>query len=148
MKTTCRRLLCSAILLLAILAASKPAAAASADTTVVDRRVIATYFHTTARCASCLKIETYTHDAIATAFPHELESGHLVWRLVNLDPEENRHFVQDYQLYTKSVIVAVEENGKQVRWKNLEKIWTLLPNQKKFQAYVQDEIRRDLAPPP
>jgi len=148
MKTLFRWLPCGALVLLSIVAMSTPSAAATADTTVVQRRVVATYFHTTARCASCRKIEAYTHAAITAAFPREIDSGRLVWRLVNLDPEENRHFVKDYQLYTKSVIVAVEENGKQVRWKNLEKIWTLLGDEKKFQAYVQDEIRRDLVPPP
>ena len=147
MKATSRALR-AAFLLLLVAFAAPPAAAAPADTTAVEQRVIATYFHTTGRCASCRKIEAFTHAAILAGFPHELETGRLVWRLVNLDPEENRHFVQDYQLYTKSVIVAVEENGKQVRWKNLDKIWTLLADQKKFQAYVQDEIRRELAPRP
>jgi hypothetical protein len=114
---------------------------APADTTAQALRVIAYYFHTDYRCASCRQIEAYSHDAIETAFPKELESGRLVWRLVNIEEKGNEHFVKDYELFTKSLVLVEEENGKQVRWKNLAKVWELLPHKVEFFDYVQDEVR-------
>ena len=102
--------------------------------------VIAYYFHTTRRCASCRKIESYSDEAINTAFAEELKQGKLVWRPVNTDEAENKHFINDYQLYTKSLILAQIQSGQQIRWKNLDKIWLLLKDKKSFVEYVQNEV--------
>jgi len=112
-----------------------------ADTTALDNRVIAYYFHTTNRCTSCRQIEAYSHEAVATAFPKELESGRLIWRLVNVEEKGNEYFIKDYGLFTKSLVLVEEKKGEQVRWKNLPKVWELLPHKAKFFAYVQDEVR-------
>lgn len=108
---------------------------------VRSHRVIAYYFHTTQRCASCRAIEAYSREAIETAFADELEDGRLVWRTVNLDIKGNEHFIEDYGLYTKSLILVNETRGKPAQWKNLEKVWQLLPDKAKFLRYVQEEAR-------
>lgn len=118
----------------------------AADTAQVTPHVIAYYFYTTARCASCRQIEAYSHAAIEAAFPQELADGRLVWKLVNVDEEPNKHFVEDYELFTKSLVLVEEAQGKQVRWKNLPKVWELLPHKERFFAYVQGEVRGYLAP--
>jgi hypothetical protein len=125
------------------LAAPLFAAPASAppDTTRLQRRVVAYYFHTNYRCASCRQIEAYSQQAVQAGFPAELESGRLVWKLVNIEEKGNEHFAADYELFTKSIIVVEEAGGKQVRWKNLPKIWELLPKRDPFIDYVQGEIR-------
>lgn len=104
-------------------------------------KIIAFYFHTTKRCASCRKIEAYSKEAIATAFADELESGILEYRPVNTDEKENRHFIADFQLYTKSLILAEYTGGERERWKNLDKVWRLLKDKDAFQGYVRDEVR-------
>lgn len=123
-------------------------APAAPDTTALARRVIAYYFHTDYRCATCRKLEAYSHAAIQAAFANELATGRLVWRLVNVEEKGNEHFVKDYELYTKALVVVDETNGRQVRWKNLEKIWELVTQQEKFYGYVQDEVRGYLAAAP
>jgi hypothetical protein len=120
----------------------------AADSTTLEHRVIAYYFHTNYRCASCRQIEAYSHAAIEAAFPAELASGRLVWRLVNVDEKENEHFVEDYGLFTKSLVVVEEAEGQQVRWKNLAKVWELLPSKEKFYDYVQSEVRGYLTETP
>jgi hypothetical protein len=119
-------------------AASAPALA---DSAAVRHRVIAYYFHTSYRCANCRKIEAYSHEAIEAAFPQELKDGHLAWQLVNVQEKDNEHFIKDYQLYTKSLVLVDEVNGKQVRWKNLAKVWEFLQDRDAFLRYVQDEVR-------
>ena len=119
-----------------------------ADTVAAAGQVIAYYFHTTARCASCRQIEAYSHAAIEAAFPKELADGRLVWRMVNVDEEGNEHFMEDYELFTKSLVLVEQVQGKQVRWKNLPKIWELLQQKERFFAYVQGEVRSYLAVQP
>jgi len=104
-------------------------------------KVIAYYFHGSRRCSSCRKIEAYSQEAIEQGFANELEEGKLEWIVINTDLPQNKRFVEDYQLYTKSLIISKVEDGKQIEWKNLEKVWELLRNKKAFLKYVQDEVR-------
>ncbi len=45
------------------------------------------------------------------------------------------------KLPTAFLLVFVEfRDGRQVRWKNLEKVWTLLGSEKEFLPYVQEGV--------
>jgi hypothetical protein len=123
-------------------AAQKPALVTPS---VHAHRVVAYYFHTTSRCASCRAIEAYSREAIESAFAAELKDGRLVWLPVNVEVKGNEHFVKDYQLYTKSLILVNEVRGKPAQWKNLERVWQLLQDKDKFLRYVQDEARAYLS---
>ncbi len=114
------------------------ASPAVADSTAESQRVVVYYFHTTYRCVSCRNIEKYTREAIESGFPAELEDGFVVWRVVNVEDEGNEHFVKDYQLFTKSVVLVDERSGK---WKNLPKVWQLLGDPNDFIRYIQTETR-------
>lgn len=104
-------------------------------------KVVAYYFHTTYRCSSCRKIEAYSHEAIESGFAKELKDGRLAWCVVNVDDRANRHFIQDYQLFSKSLVLVKLEDGKKAEWKNLIKVWQLLGNREDFLRYVQAELR-------
>jgi len=112
---------------------------------LLPHRVIAYYFHTTYRCASCRTIEANSREAIETAFADEIKDGRLVWKVVNVEVKGNEHFVKDYGLYTKSLVLVNEVRGKRAQWKNLEKVWQLLQDRDAFLRYVQDETRAYLA---
>jgi hypothetical protein len=99
------------------------------------------YFHRTERCPSCITIEALAKQAVDEAFAGELAAGRTTWRSINIDEPENRHFEDEYRLQVQSVIVSESRAGKQVRWKNLEKVWDLLGDDQAFIRYVQDEIR-------
>lgn len=119
------------------------AADSPADTSAVqqERKLIVYYFHTTARCRSCNMIENLTRTAVETGFPEAVNSGRVEFQLVNIEKEGNQHFVQDYKLYTKSVVLSDLRDGKETQWKNLDQVWTLLGNKDKFIEYVQKEVR-------
>lgn len=102
-------------------------------------RVIVYYFHGTARCPSCMKIEKYTKACLTRDFPAQLQSGKLDLRVVNVEEKGNEHYVQDYGLYTKSVVLSLMKNGKQTRWENLPKVWELLGDESAFSSYVKDK---------
>ncbi|MEW5896046.1 MAG: nitrophenyl compound nitroreductase subunit ArsF family protein [Candidatus Omnitrophota bacterium] len=106
-----------------------------------NARVTVYYFHTTARCMSCHNIEGFTRAAINEAFADELSSGKLEFRMINTDKKENRHYVSDYGLYTKSVVLALVKDGREQRFKNLEKVWPLLGDMAGFYQYIQEETQ-------
>jgi hypothetical protein len=102
--------------------------------------VVVYYFHGTARCSNCIKFEAYSQEAIQSAFLSSLGNGRLQWRVLNVDEPANRHFIEDYRLITRSVIVSKIRDGKQVEWKNLQRIWELVGNKSAFVKYIQDEV--------
>jgi len=106
--------------------------------------VIAYYFHGNYRCASCTKIEKYSRDAISNYFSKEIKAGFLSFQAVNTDLSENKHFLKDYQLYTKSLVLISVKEGKILKWKNLDKIWQRLNNKAAFYNYVQTETKKFL----
>lgn len=116
-------------------------AAAAATTEAPATHVVRVYyFHTTQRCASCRKIEAWTDEAVHASWPASVDASALEWLPLNLDDPANRHFVSDYQLFTKSVVVVELRNGRQVRWKNLPRIWELLMDRDAFRQYVRREV--------
>lgn len=104
-------------------------------------KVIAYYFHTTFRCSSCKKIEAYSHEAIESGFAKEVRDGTVEFRVINVEESGNEHFMGDYKLFTKSLVLVRMNHGKQQEWKNLMKVWELLGNKEAFVHYVQDELR-------
>jgi hypothetical protein len=120
--------------------------ASTADGT--EHKVVAYYFHGDKRCRTCLSIEAYTREAIERGFPEELESGELELRIVNVDEPENGHFVQDYGLTTKSVILADFRGGAEERWKNLDMIWEYVRDKEVFVDYVRGETEEFLGGTP
>jgi hypothetical protein len=106
--------------------------------------VVMYYFHGNYRCSSCRTIEQYSREAIEDNFPYQLETKKLVFKTINVDLPENQHFIQDYQLYTRSLVIAEFRDRKQIAWKNLPKVWEYLNDRSKFYEYVRSEIQKSL----
>ncbi len=121
-----------------------PKAAPSTETVGINA-VHAYYFHRTARCPDCLKIEAVAHDAVRTFFPVELESGALIWQSVNVDDEGQGRFVDDYALTTQSLVLSLIADGRELQWKNLEKVWEHVEDDQELAKYIEMEIRAYLA---
>jgi hypothetical protein len=108
-------------------------------------KVIAYYFHTNTRCSTCIKIEAYSKEAIEKGFPEEIKNGTLEMRIVNYERPDNRHFMQDYKLVSKSLILVNMVNGKQTEWTNLKLVWQLTGSKDAFLNYVRKEVRSYLS---
>jgi hypothetical protein len=106
-----------------------------------ESQVWVTYYYTTHRCPTCKKLETYSRQAIEEGFPSEIEKKRIVFRTLNLDEPENSRYVEDYKLVTKSLIVSLNRDGKEIKWKNLPDIWKLVGDQERFVEYVRRETR-------
>lgn len=91
------------------------------------------YFHNSVRCTTCHKMEKWSSEAVK-----ELP---VVFESVNTDEPENKHFLTDYGLYSKSVVISDSQSEK---WKNLDKIWNYVGNEQEFKMYIQSEVQNFL----
>lgn len=105
-----------------------------------DRMITVYYFHTVYRCYSCTRIEEQTKQALTNNFMKLLKSGRMIFKAVNIEENQNKHFIQDYQLFTKSVVLVDLIKGKQRNWKRLDQTWSYLRNPAVFEKYIKDEI--------
>jgi hypothetical protein len=110
-----------------------------------DRVVRVLYFHSNVRCYSCKKIESLTREAIDEGFGSEIAQGMIEIATLNVEDPGNKHFIKDYQLYTKSVIVSDVSGQKEMRWKNLTRVWELLGDETAFKSYVREEVKKYLS---
>ena len=109
-----------------------------------DNQLIVYYFHGDQRCPTCHKLESYAKEALDAYFADEIASKKIVWKVVNVDRTENSHFIQDYKLVTKSVVLSEVADGKEVGWKNLDQIWQKVRDKDGYLQYIRDSILKAL----
>lgn len=89
-------------------------------------------------------MEKYSKEAIETNFKDALASGKIEFKAFNVEERANEHYVDDYQLYTKSLILSLVKDGKEIKSKNLTKIWGYVRNKQRFFDYVTEEVNNFL----
>lgn len=94
------------------------------------------YFYGKPRCATCMKIEKYTQSAVIS-----MKDKDVIYKGIDMERPENASMVKKYNLFTKSVIISKLKNGKE-QWKNLDKIWVKVNNQKDFEEYIITEVKK------
>jgi len=128
---------------------AKPSTSETADNVIpdeekanvkLDDRIIVYYFHGDVRCETCHKLETYAKETLDTYFADELAAGKIVWQVVNVEQPQNEHFIGDYKLITKSIVLSKVAQGKEVKWENLDRIWQEVGNKQNYLEYVHDSI--------
>ena len=131
------------LLVLALVCAASLRASASAapPSSLPPVKVLAYYFHVTVRCVTCRAIEQYSREAIEQGFREEVKKGLVEWRPVNVQLPENRHYIQDYRLFTRSLVLVKMRDGKRVEWRNLHNIWELVDRKGEFFRYVQSNVK-------
>lgn len=99
------------------------------------------YFHTSFRCWTCNQFEKLTKEILAESFAEEQKKGTVELKVVNIEEESDKHFVSDYRLVTKSIVLSLSSKGAETEWENLDKIWELVRNTDKFKEYVTKHLQ-------
>jgi hypothetical protein len=114
---------------------------AIASTAVASEdKVIAYYFHGSFRCPTCRNLERYAKEAIENNFKKELAEGSLIFKAINVEEKGNEHFVNHYELYTKSLVLSLVKDSKEIEYRNLDKIWEYVRDKTKYIDYVKSEV--------
>lgn len=92
------------------------------------------YYWRNPRCVTCKKFETYTQNAII-----KMKDPTVHYQAIDISKDKNA--IKKYNLYTKSIILTKTENGKE-KWKNLDKIWNKVGNEKDYENYIIQEVKQ------
>lgn len=104
------------------------------------QRILAYYFHPTARCVTCRNIEAYSIEAINE---WEESSGiKVAWKELNIEDSIYEHYVNEYNLEFSSLVIARFTEGRTDKWKNLEDTWKLVNDKESFKKYVKFELNQ------
>lgn len=98
------------------------------------------YFHGNQRCKTCVRMETFTQSTVMNQFFKQVRDGEIHLNLVNVDLPENQHYIDDYQLVFRTVVIANTHNGVDTDWRRLDRAWELANNEQAFSQYLTEEI--------
>ena len=107
--------------------------AAQADATSSIVKVY--YFHGANRCLTCNRIEELTRSVVQEKYVAKMAAGDLAFESVNLDEANQEHFVTDFQLTMRTVVIA-----KGDRFERLDKVWQLVRDEAAFRDYVTRKV--------
>ncbi|MDD4269524.1 MAG: hypothetical protein GXY25_19620 [Pirellulaceae bacterium] len=125
---------------LALLSSSFSERAAAASSAPPKDRVVAMYFHRTERCPTCLKMGSYTEEAITRGFAAQLKAGVVELHSIDFQDKKNAALTKGYRITGPALIVAKVVDNKVAEFKNLKEIWTHVGDKNAFIKYVQDNV--------
>lgn len=112
------------------------------------------YLHNTFRCYSCNRIEDLSKKSLLggtiqtpgknnvivnnTVFQQKIKNNELLFDSINIDKEDNKHYLTDLLCKPKFPIIVKYTNGTKVDSKIFDKVWTMLNGDpQKFVQYIQ-----------
>lgn len=102
------------------------------DAKLAETQFSAVYFHAPHRCPTCRKIESFSLEALTP----EIEAGNVAWQLADYTTDANATLVNQFKVFTATVVLVEAQDGKVVRWKNLEEVWNHTSDQDRFTAFI------------
>ena len=108
-------------------------------------RVVVIYFHRTQRCPTCLKMGSYTEQAVKKAFAKQLKEGVVEFFLVDYQAKKNVALAKAYKVAEPALIIAKVKSNKVKEYKNLKDIWVKVREKSQFMKYVCDNVDAYLA---
>jgi len=109
---------------------TKTAVPATVTEKVSSNELKVYYFHGTKRCMTCNTIEQLARE---TAEKYK----NVKFISVNVEEPQNEHFVRDFQLVSRSVVM--ERNGK---FERFDRVWELVRRPDDFKKYLDEGIER------
>jgi hypothetical protein len=104
-------------------------------------QVVVYYFHSTRRCPTCLGIQATIEKTIQARFAAEVASSVLTFQAVNIDQEQNKHFVKEYDISFSSMVVTAKKGQATVKWENCNEVWDLAHQEPALADYAEKQIR-------
>jgi thiol-disulfide isomerase/thioredoxin len=104
-------------------------------------RVVVMYFHRTQRCPTCLKMGSYTEEAVKDGFAQEIKAGKVAFHYIDFQDERNAAFTNGYGVTGPTLIVAKVAGTKVAEYKNLKEMWTKVREKPAFVEYVQGNVK-------
>ncbi len=128
----------AALGVVALFTSMLPRAVSAADTPA--DRVVVMYFHRTQRCPTCLRMGSYSEEAVVKGFVKQIKKGTIEFHYIDFQDENNAALTNGYQVGGPTLIVAQVVGNKVKEYKNLTEIWTKNRDKDEFLKYVRDNV--------
>ena len=106
----------------------------------VDDGLVVYYFHGNTRCPTCRSIESQSRDTVQADFASQLDSGEVVWKILNYEKPANAELTKRFEIQVPVVVLVRMKDGQIADWKRLDQIWALVGDKPAFREYVRGEI--------
>ena len=106
----------------------------------VDDGLMVYYFHGNMRCPTCPSIESQAHETVQSDFASQVESGEVVWKILNYEEPTGMELGKEFEVQMPVVVLARMNDGQIYDWKRLDQVWALVGDKPAFREYVRDEI--------
>ena len=110
----------------------------------VENGLVVYYFHGNARCPTCRSIESQSHATVQEEYATQLDSGELVWKVLNYEKPVNAELAKKFGVHMPVVVLAKMKDGKIAAWNCLDDVWALVGDKPAFRDYVRREIAKML----
>ena len=128
-----------ALAIVALVASMLPEAAVAADAPA--DRVVVMYFHRTQRCPTCLKMGSYSEEAVKGGFAQQVKDGKVEFHYIDFQDQKNEALTKGYKIGGPALIVARVAGNKVAEYKNLTEIWMKVRDKAAFVEYVQTNVK-------
>jgi len=108
--------------------------------TLSDDQVVVYYFHRKFRCQSCEVLESTLVNTMRVVYADHFGSGRLAMCVINLDDPENRHYLDKFEIFSNSVIIAQKKGGNIYRFKAVESVWDVSEDRDAISHVLQKEV--------
>jgi hypothetical protein len=116
------------------------ASADAASGELTDDGLVVYYFHGNMRCATCEAIESQSHEVVHTDFASQVESGEVVWKILNFERPPGADLAEKFEIDTSIVVLVRMKGGRIEEWNRLDKVWALWDDKPAFADFVRGEI--------
>jgi hypothetical protein len=103
-------------------------------------RVVAMYFHRTQRCPTCLKMGSYSEEAVKQGFAEQVENGEVAFYYIDFQDKRNAALAKGYNVSGPALIVAKIADNQVKEYKDLEDIWAKVREKPEFLKYVRENV--------
>ena len=105
-----------------------------------DNQVVVYYFHRKFRCQSCEVLESTLLNTMQVTYSNQFGAGRLAMCIINVDDPENRHFLEQFQIISNSIVIVEKKSGVILRYKNLASIWDVAEDRDAITHLLRNEV--------
>jgi len=109
-----------------------------------SERVVAMYFHRTQRCPTCLRMGSYSEEAVTSGFAQQIEKAKVAFYYIDFQDPKNEALTKGYGVSGPTLIVAKIAGNKVAQYRNLQEIWEKAGDKAAFIEYVRSNVRECL----
>ncbi len=129
------------VILLAIAALMPMIATTAIAADTPKDRVVVMYFHRTQRCPTCLKMGSYSEEAVKEGFAKPMKDGKVEFHYIDFQDKKNEALTKGYKVDGPTLIVARVAGNKVAEYRTLADMWSKVGDKAAFIDYVQDNIK-------